>query len=150
MTYAPLHRGAFACPNPRSTIGQQNGASCAGFQHVSSQTRIRPRQNGVARGSTRVEQVYRHPDQKGERPACPLPFPAPTQQLIDLGDLVTRDVGGRVRLHADQPLLIHLKPSCPPHSARTLVPTIAAANQAALSTRGRAVRPDAHQTRDAR
>jgi len=97
-----------------------------------------------------MEPVYRHPDQKGECPACVLSFPAPRQQLIDLDDFVPRGAGGRIRPQADQPLLIYPKPSCPPHSSRTIVPTIAGAHQAALAVRGRAVRSDAHQTRDAR
>ena len=58
-------RAAFCVPNSRSTIGQQNEANCAGFQHVSSQTRSRPRQNGAKQSSTRISQVYLLPDQIG-------------------------------------------------------------------------------------
>ena len=50
MTCAPPHRGAFACPHSRSTIGQQNDLNCVGIQRLSSQTRIQPRQNGASRG----------------------------------------------------------------------------------------------------
>ena len=51
-------RAAFCVPNSRSTIGQQNSANCAGFQHVSSQTRTRPRENGSTHRLTRMQPVY--------------------------------------------------------------------------------------------
>ena len=73
-----------------------------------------------------MKQVYRHSDQKGEHAPCPLSFTALRQQMIDLGDLVVRGAGGRIRLQADRLLLlIRPKASSPPHHTCTLVPTIA-------------------------
>ena len=61
-------RAAFCVPNSRSTIGQQNDPNCVGIQHVSSQTRSRPRETGPKQRATRIQPVCRHSDQKVERP----------------------------------------------------------------------------------
>ena len=48
----PASRGAFCCPNSRSTIGQQNNPNCVQIQFLSSQTRTQRRQCGPSPRST--------------------------------------------------------------------------------------------------